>query len=153
MYPFRKIMVGTDFASTSSGALDLATGLAYEYEAELVIAHAIEILVPAYPIALMPEVTEIERNAKQALDSIVERVLAVWPRVTPKLLWGNPATAVVRYAEDEHVDLLVVGTHGRHGASRWLLGSVAEKVTRTAHVPVLTVHPDEGARETAPAPT
>jgi nucleotide-binding universal stress UspA family protein len=149
MYPFRKIMVGTDFASASSGALDLASGLALEYEAELVIAHAIEILIPAYPIALMPEVTQIERNAKEALDSIVDRVQAVWPRVTGALLWGSPAEQVVRYAEAEHFDLLVVGTHGRHGASRWLLGSVAEKVTRTAHVPVLTVHPGDDGREAA----
>jgi nucleotide-binding universal stress UspA family protein len=153
MYPFRKIMVGTDYASTSSGALDLASGLAHEYEAELVIAHAIEILIPAYPIALMPEVTEIERQARQSLDAIVERVQTVWPRVTGALLWGSPAEQVVRYAEDEHVDLLVVGTHGRHGPSRWLLGSVAEKVTRTAHVPVLTVHPGDDGRDIAPSPT
>lgn len=140
MYPFRKILVATDFESASSGALDLGSGLAYEYEAQLVIAHAIEIMIPAYPIALMPEVTEIERQAKAGLDAIVERIQAVWPLVTGTLLWGNPAEQVVRYAEEEKVDLVVVGTHGRKGPSRWLLGSVAERVSRAAHVPVLTVH-------------
>lgn len=140
MYPFHKILVATDFQAASSGALDLGSGLAYEYEAELVIAHAIEILIPAYPVALMPEVPDIERSAKVGLDAIVERVQAVWPLVTGVLLWGSPAEQVVRYAEAQNVDLIVVGTHGRKGPSRWLLGSVAEKVSRAAHVPVLTVH-------------
>jgi len=140
MYPFRKILVATDFESASACALDLASGLAHEYEAELVIAHAIELFVPPYPVALMPEVPTIQHTAQQGLDEIVKRVQAVWPRVSGALLWGNPAEQVVRFAEDEAVDLVVVGTHGRKGPSRWLLGSVAEKVTRAAHIPVLTVH-------------
>jgi nucleotide-binding universal stress UspA family protein len=140
MYPFRKILVATDFEAASAGALDLGSGLAYEYEAQLVIAHAIEIMIPSYPIAVMPEVSDFERQAKAELDAIVNRVQAVWPLVTGTLLWGNPAEEVVRYAEDEKMDLVVVGTHGRKGPSRWLIGSVAERVTRAAHVPVLTVH-------------
>jgi nucleotide-binding universal stress UspA family protein len=140
MYPFRKILVATDFESASAGALDLGSGLAYEYEAQLVIAHAIEIMIPSYPIAVMPEISDLERQAKAELDAIVNRVQVVWPLVTGTLLWGSPAEEVVRYAEDEQMDLVVVGTHGRKGPSRWLIGSVAERVTRAAHVPVLTVH-------------
>jgi nucleotide-binding universal stress UspA family protein len=149
MYPFRKILVATDFDSASAGALDLASGLAHEYEAELVIAHAVEIFVPAYPIALMPEVSTIERTAREGLDAIVSRVHTVWPRVTGTILWGDPAEEVVHYAEEQAVDLVVVGTHGRKGPSRWLLGSVAEKISRAAHVPVLTVH--EGDDQRAPS--
>jgi nucleotide-binding universal stress UspA family protein len=153
MYPFRKILVAVDFEPASSGALDLGSGLALEYEAELVIAHSVELLIPSYPMALMPEVNDIERAAKEGLDHIVERVQAVWPRVSGALLWGSAAEQVIRYADDEHVDLLIVGTHRRKGPSRWLLGSVAEQVTRAAHVPVLTVHSDAEQSEVRASPT
>jgi nucleotide-binding universal stress UspA family protein len=140
MYPFRKIMVAMDFDSASRGALDLGTGLAREYEAELVIVHAVEMLVPPYPIALMPELPVIQQAAQSGLERIIRRVEAVWPRVRGTVLWGSPAEVIVRYAEEIGVDLVVVGTHGRKGPSRWLLRSVAEKVTRWSRSPVLTVH-------------
>jgi nucleotide-binding universal stress UspA family protein len=140
MYPFRKILVATEFDSSSTGALDLGSGLAREYLADLVIAHSIEIFVPTYPIAMMPELSSIERDTKEGLDRIVQRVEAVWPRVQGVVLWGSPAEQIIRYAEQHAVDLVVVGTHGRKGPSRWLLGSVAERVTRWCPTPVLTVH-------------
>lgn len=140
MYPFRKILTAVDFDAASRGALDLGAGIARQYEAELVIVHALEILVPPYPMALMPELAPIQQATQSGLDRIVERVEAVWPRVRGALLWGNAAESIVRYAEEIEVDLVVVGTHGRKGPSRWLIGSVAEKVTRWCHTPVLTVH-------------
>lgn len=140
MYPFRKILVAVDFDSASRGALDLGSGLAREYEAELVIVHAIEMFIPPYPVALMPELAPIQEAARQGLDRIVARVEAVWPRVRGALLWGSPAEQIVRYAAELDADLVVVGTHGRKGPSRWMIGSVAEKVTRWCHTPVLTVH-------------
>ena len=150
MYPFRKILVAVDFEPASAGALDLASGLALEYEAELVVAHAVELLIPSYPMALLPEVDDLERAARDGLDHIVERVHAVWPRVSGALLWGSAAEQVIRYADDEQMDLVIVGTHRRKGPSRWLLGSVAEQVTRAAHVPVLTVHTDDPASAVHP---
>jgi len=151
MYPFRKILVATEFDSSSRGALDLGSGLAREYAAELVIAHSIEIFVPTYPIAMMPELSSIEGQAKVGLDRVVERIEAVWPRVEGVLLWGSPAEQIIRYAEQHEIDLVVVGTHGRKGPSRWLLGSVAERVTRWCPTPVLTVHEgdDQGRRRLA----
>jgi nucleotide-binding universal stress UspA family protein len=140
MYPFRKILVAVEFDATSRGALDLGAGLAREYEAELIIVHAIEMLIPPYPVAMMPELSGIQASAQQGLDRIIEHVEAVWPRVRGALLWGNPAEQIVRYGEDCDADLIVVGTHGRKGPSRWLLGSIAEKVTRWSRTPVLTVH-------------
>jgi nucleotide-binding universal stress UspA family protein len=60
-------------------------------------------------------------------------------RVTSRLEYGDPATGIVGIAADEGVDLIVMGTHGRTGVSRWLIGSVAEKVVRSAPCAVLTV--------------
>jgi nucleotide-binding universal stress UspA family protein len=140
MYPFRKILVAVDFDAASRGALDLGAGIAREYEAELVIAHAVEIFIPPYPVAVMPELAPIQEAAASGLERIVRRVEAVWPRVRGIVLWGAAAEKIVAYAHEMDADLVVVGTHGRHGPSRWLIGSVAEHVTRACHTPVLTVH-------------
>lgn len=140
MYPFRKILVAVDFDAASRGALDLASGLARQYEAELVVAHSVEIFIPPYPVALMPELSPIQNAAQEGLDRIIARLETVWPRVRGALLWGSPGEQIVRYAEQQDVDLVVVGTHGRKGPSRWMIGSVAENVTRWCHTPVLTVH-------------
>jgi universal stress protein A len=145
MYPFRKILVAVDFDAASRGALDLGAGLAREYVAELVIVHALEVFVPPYPVALLPELTPIQQAAQRGLERIVRRVETVWPRVEGKVLWGSPAETITRYAAELDVDLVVVGTHGRKGPSRWLTGSVAEKVTRWCHTPVLTVHEGDDA--------
>ena len=59
--------------------------------------------------------------------------------VERRLLAGDPADAIIRLAESEHIDLIVMGTHGRRGLSRLLMGSVAESVVRVAPCPVLTV--------------
>lgn len=140
MYPFRRILVAVDFDAATRGALDLGTGLAREYEAELVIVHAIEVLIPPYPVASMPELSGVQEAAHSGLERIITRAETVWPRVRGSVLWGNPAETIVAYAEEIEADLVVVGTHGRKGPSRWLLGSVAERVTRWCHIPVLTVH-------------
>jgi nucleotide-binding universal stress UspA family protein len=108
--------------------------------AELVIVHALEVFVPPYPVALLPELTPIQQAAQRGLERIVRRVETVWPRVQGTVLWGSPAETITRYAAELDADLVVVGTHGRKGPSRWLTGSVAEKVTRWCHTPVLTVH-------------
>jgi nucleotide-binding universal stress UspA family protein len=151
MYPFRKILVATDFGESSARALELATGLAREYGADLTIVHAVELLIPPYPVALMADPATIEASAQQGLDSVVERIQEVLPQARGVLLLGNPAEKIIEHAEHEGVDLVVVGTHGRRGPSRWLMGSVAEKVVRSCHVPVLTAHDqDHRAAERVP---
>ncbi len=140
MQPFRKIIMATDFGESSERALERASDLAKRYSAELIVVHAVEILSPAFPVALTPEPEHVFAAAEQGLLSVVERVRADVPGATSVLLRGSAAEQILSFVEGNAVDLVVIGTHGRKGPSRWLLGSVAEKVVRACRVEVLTVH-------------
>jgi nucleotide-binding universal stress UspA family protein len=146
MYPFRRILVAIDFGESSARAIELATGLACEYGADLTVAHTVELLIPPYPVASMADPRLIEAAAQQELDSVVARIRQVLPLTRGVLLRGTPADKIVEYAEREDTDLLVIGTHGRKGPSRWLMGSVAEKILRSSHIPVLTAHEEDKRR-------
>jgi nucleotide-binding universal stress UspA family protein len=143
MRAFQKIVVATDFGPSSRRAIDAAMSIAERYRAELVMVHAVEPFIPPYPIALMPEQGTFRSAAQAELETEAERVRAVLPGARQELLTGAAADAVTRYAEESAADLIVIGTHGRRGPSRWLLGSVAEKIVRASRVPVLTVRGEE----------
>lgn len=143
MKAFQKVAVATDFGASSRRAVDYAVGIAEKYGANLVIVHAVEPFIPPYPIALMPEPGTFKGVAEAELQKEAERVRLSYPRVTTDLLVGSAADRVTKFVSDQAIDLLVVGTHGRRGPSRWLLGSVAEELVRTSRVPVLTVRSEE----------
>lgn len=133
----RKILLPVDFSKSGEGALHLATSLARERGATLLIVH-VEEAPSAYAAGEFyyglpePPVEELQR--------MLEQVQPTDPGVTVehRLLTGNPADAIVRLADEEHVDLIVMATHGRTGLARLLMGSVAEAVVRRANCPVLT---------------
>lgn len=154
MKPFDRIVVATDFGPSSRNGIDLAVDLATHYGAELVLAHVVEPFIPPYPVdpaAMIAAVdeTSVETAAKRELLSELMRVQGSLPAAASELLHGNPAAELIRFAEETNASVLVLGTHGRSGPSRWLMGSVAEKVVRGAHVPVLTVRGEEGTRAAA----
>ena len=132
-----KILFPTDFSHCSDAGLDFATQLAKHLGATLLIVH-----IEEAPLAYgggemyygMPEPNT------DALRQMLERVKpsddAV--RYEQRLVPGVPATAICDLAAEEHVGLIVMGTHGRTGLSRLLMGSVAEHVMREAPCPVLT---------------
>jgi universal stress protein A len=135
-----KILFATDFSSTSETALEYATSLARDTGAMLLIVHVQEPPVVYAEFGLNhitadPSVGPLLRMLHQVVPSD--------PRVgyTQRLLTGSPAEEIVRVAEAEQVDMVVIGTHGRTGLSRLLMGSVAENVVRHAACPVLTVKP------------
>ena len=133
-----RILVPTDFSPNSEVALGLATSLARDSRGELVLAHVETIPLTAaggeyfYAVPEPPTEELMEKLQHVTLpDSQVP--------VERRLLAGDPADAIVRIAEAEHIDLIVMGTHGRKGLSRLLMGSVAESVVREAPCPVLTI--------------
>ena len=140
-----RIMVATDFSECSSQAVDYACGLASGLGSKLVLIHAIE---PVYfagafygPDASVPMLTEEQRRAAQEAmanleEELKKRGVAVEDVVIAS---GPPHQMIIEEAADRKVDLIVVGTHGRGGVAHLLLGSVAERVVRTAECPVLTI--------------
>ena len=136
----KKILVPTDFSNCSEEALEYATALARESGGTLVIVHAEETLAPFESNELYYGLLETDYHE---IQKMLDEVKPTDPAVTfqRRLLRGNEvaATKIVNYAKEENVDLIVIGTHGRTGLKRFLLGSVAEAIVRHAPCPVLLV--------------
>ena len=149
----KKILVPTDFSTTGDKALSYAAALARDTGATLLIVHVKEPPL-AYGGGEMyygaPDPNQ--RDLEEMLASVVAG--GDNDKQVPyehRLITGDPSTALVRLADDEDVDLIVMGTHGRTGLTRLLMGSVAEAVMRRASCPVLTVKSEAKApSESAP---
>lgn len=132
-----KILFPTDFSHTGDAALALATTLARESGATLLIVHAEE---PPTAYGGGEMYYGIPEPATDELMKMLKRIEPTDPAVPfeHRLVTGDPAHAIVRLANEEHVDMIVLGTHGRTGLSRMLMGSVAEAIVRRAECPVLS---------------
>jgi len=138
MLPIHTILHPTDFSDRSRHALHLACALARDYEARLVVLHAVPVSVFAYGEGVVPPEPELlVAEAREQLDRLVipDRDLPA-ERVVEE---GDPAAVIVHAARELPADLIVLGTHGRTGLGRLLMGSVAEQAVRRAACPVLTV--------------
>lgn len=148
MLSLRQLLVPIDFTETSDRALDYAIELARKFEAKVMVMHAYQIPVYGFPdsayITAADVATQISNAAQQKLDSIVEARKGSGVEVLAMLRDGVPWEEINTVAAEVHADLVIIGTHGRRGLARALLGSVAENVIRTATLPVLVIH---GPRE------
>ena len=133
----KKILFPTDFSHTGDAALALATSLARDTGATLLIVHAEE---PPTAYGGGELYYGIPEPATEDLRKMLHKIEPTDPAVPfeHRLITGDPAHAVVRLAKEEDVDMIVIGTHGRTGLSRMLMGSVAEAIVRRAECPVLT---------------
>jgi nucleotide-binding universal stress UspA family protein len=133
-----KVLFPTDFSTTGRAALELATSLAKDRGAKLLIAHVEE---PPMAYGGGELYYGIEMPDRKELEKMLSEVVPTDPSVgyEHRLVVGSPATAIVYLAEKEHVEMIVMPTHGRTGVLRVLMGSVAEEVVRKAKCPVLTV--------------
>ena len=134
----KTILVSTDFSPSSDAALTMATALARDSGAKLLIVHVEEIPLATGGAEYLYSVPE---PATEELKEMLSKVVPKDPKVAyeHRLLAGDPAEAIVRTAEADGIDMIVIGTHGRTGLTRLLMGSVAEAVLRHAECPVLTL--------------
>jgi nucleotide-binding universal stress UspA family protein len=148
MLGWNRICCAVDFEPPSQLAMAQAADLAKELGAELTLVH-----VEPPPVEVVGEWLAPERVPAQPTTQHAEETLARWRSdaegraarpVRSHLCSGQPAAEILRCVREERSDLLVVGTHGRGGVPRLLLGSVAERVARQAGCPVLVVHDHEG---------
>jgi nucleotide-binding universal stress UspA family protein len=139
---FNHILVPTDFGSSSARAIETAVTLAQTFDSELTLLHVWEI--PVYPymefvLESAELVDTIEQAAAKDLATSLAEIQKSVPRATSILKMGPPGQQIADTIAAVHPDLVVMGTHGRHGLGRVLLGSVAEKTVRLSPVPVLTI--------------
>ncbi len=130
-----KILFPTDLSEKGNAALELAASIARDNQASLIIAHVLERFQPMVTTAaIVPAAEEHERQKE------LEKLHPMQADVPfeHRILEGPPATMLLKLAQDESVDLIVMSTHGRSGVARLLMGSVAEEVVRKAPCLVLT---------------
>jgi nucleotide-binding universal stress UspA family protein len=141
-FALKNILYLTDFSEPSEAVLPFATAIAREYGSTV---YAFHVMIPQIYTYMTPDLADASLTAQEEAaqaelqriashlaglshECIVERAISVWPTLE-------------RAIKDYKIDLIVLGTHGRTGAQKLLMGSVAEEVFRQAHVPVLTVGP------------
>jgi len=149
MPSIQRILVPHDFSETAERALTFALDLAEKLGAGVTVMHAYEIPSFGYPggPGMSVEMAgQIERAARAALEGVASRARRPGVEVGSTLRQGVPWSEIVAVVQETKADLVVMGTHGRRGFARMLLGSVAEKVVRTAPCPVVTVHGPESAK-------
>jgi nucleotide-binding universal stress UspA family protein len=149
MIALKHILVPTDFSEPSATALRYGRDLARSYGATLHVIHVAEDLITRYSLDMYPtgvdEMQEdLEKTSRQRLNAMVTDEDRVQLHARTEVWTSNQtAAAIAEYAAQHDVDLIVMGTHGRTGMSHMFMGSVAERVVRTAGCPVLTVRAPE----------
>jgi nucleotide-binding universal stress UspA family protein len=148
MVVIKNILVATDFSEPSGVALAYGRDLARNYGARLHVLHVVDDVMLHYT----PEVSIVGPDLQRDIDAIGRRNLDKWITDEDRRTLAavavidrgiNPAQKIVDYAKANPIDLIVTGTHGRGVVKHLLMGSVAERVVRTAPCPVLTVHAHE----------
>jgi nucleotide-binding universal stress UspA family protein len=139
MLPVHTILHATDLTPVSQPAFQMACSLARDYGARLIVLH-----VAQPPLALYNEVGMYVPPPTNYRENALERLHRLAPprtdvRVERMMLEGDVAEEILKFAEKAPCNIIVMGTHGRHGLGRILIGSVAEQVLRKAPCPVLLV--------------
>ena len=143
MITLKRILVPTDYSETSEVAVKYAIELSKAFNASLHVLHVLDRREPlesdlAFPLGLDGEAeAEARKRLRTAMSEETSKTLKSPEFV---LRGGSAVSEIVRYAKERDVDLIVMGTHGRGVVAHGFMGSVAEKVVRTAPCPVLTVH-------------
>ncbi|MFO7834368.1 MAG: universal stress protein [Halohasta sp.] len=141
---YSEILLPTDGESASQTALEHAVELADRYDARLHVLYVVDTAAYAsFDAGAETIVSALKTQGEEAVESAVETAEDAGVRAVSEIVSGSPHSEIIEYAAGEGIDLVVMGTHGRTGLDRYLLGSVTERVVRTSETPVLTVHPPD----------
>ncbi len=144
LFVHKRILVATDFSECSRVALDICISASKCMKTKLYILHTIEKFPHDYRHLLS---STTHSNMKQKLEEeAMNKIKAMLPEellgsedIVPIIRFGKPLSEVIQFAKEKDVDIIAIGTHGRAGVDRIILGSVAERVVRKAHCPVMVV--------------
>lgn len=148
MKDFKNILYATDFSESSDYAFQYAFSLASRYDARLVLVHVINepvdlrgFYVPHISFEKLEE--EIQQGAQKMMEKFCRTHLDDFKNYETFILPGIPYDEIIKKADEQQSDLIVMGTHGRTGLDHVLFGSTAEKVVRKSNVPVMTIRINE----------
>jgi nucleotide-binding universal stress UspA family protein len=150
MLPIRSVLWPTDFSGRARRSLDVACELAGHFGARIEAAHVLASLPGTFgatasplPVDIRAYQEALEEEARRNLDALLADAVPDGVAGAAHVMWGEPAHELVRLAAELEVDLVVIATRGETGLSRFVSGSVTEKVVRLARCPVLTVQPHD----------
>jgi universal stress protein A len=142
-FSLRRILVPVDFSPLSRKALDYAIAFARQFNAEILLFHAVALTPPPFPMAGSV-------SYESELRATAESELAKWrdsagarPTVKTRIQSGDAPREIINLAKEDAIDLIIIGTHSRSGVARFLLGSTTERVVRDAPCPVMVVREKE----------
>ncbi|KOX94646.1 universal stress protein UspA [Haloarcula rubripromontorii] len=146
---YDNILVPTDGSETAENAVDQAVDIASKYGATVHALYVVDVDATSYSLGTeqvdrirqgyLDEMTEVKADADEATGYVRDRAAEHGVEVKEHVTAGEPARAVRKFVEDNDIDLIVMGSHGRSGLKRVILGSVTEKVLRRTRLPVLVV--------------
>jgi nucleotide-binding universal stress UspA family protein len=149
----QKVLVPLDGSEVGENALPAVIELASRAAMELILLQAVPLAFHVYPagdmVSQVPyserEMEPIKEQVKSYLDGVVKRLSARGLKVSQQMAVGNPEEVIIKKAEELKVDLVAMSTHGRSGVSRWVFGSVADRVLSAGTTPLLLVRAVEKA--------
>jgi nucleotide-binding universal stress UspA family protein len=146
MKGFKKILFPIDFSECSKKVFPFALEMAQKFDAKLYllfVARDISYLTTVdVPWELLSDtVAEVARGGENRMQAFCDKGLSDFPNYESKVVTGDPADEIMKFANEQDIDLIVMGTHGRKGLDRTLMGSVADHVIKNAPAPVLTINP------------
>jgi len=142
---YEQVLITTDGSSSAEAAVEHAVAVAGAYDATLHVLSVVDISVVAGgPTAAPPVdlIDELQDQGTKATDRVAERAREAGVDVVTEVREGFPGPGLLDYADEADIDLIAMGTHGRTGVDRLLLGSTTERTIRRAKVPVMSVHPE-----------
>lgn len=139
---YDNILVPTDGRNGMERVTDHALALADLCDATLHVLYVVdETAYGSVPDDARERVRDVlAEDGRSATRAVAERAYEIEVDVVQQLRWGDPAVAIIAYVVDNEIDQIVMGTRGKTGFERYLLGSVAEKVVRVSPIPVVTIH-------------
>jgi nucleotide-binding universal stress UspA family protein len=146
MKEFKRILFPVDLSGSSAKIVPYVQTVAKKFDAKINILFVARILdyftgiyVPAPSITTMEK--DIIDGAEKRLYEFMDEHFSAFPNTKTAVVAGDASEEIIKYIEDRHIDLVIMGTHGRKGLDKVIFGSVAERVVKTAPVPVMVVNP------------
>jgi nucleotide-binding universal stress UspA family protein len=145
MQEIKQIVVPVDLEKNTQKLIDFAIYMANQLDCEISFFHGVE-YVPVGEMALgnfpyKDYNSARVQNAKKALEVIVQNATGKCKKCSSKVVIGDVVDEIIDYAKDRNANMIIIGTHGKRGLEKILLGSVADRVVKAAHCPVLVMNP------------
>ena len=145
MLQFRKIIVPVDLNKNTNKLVNYALYIAAQFDAEVILLHTVEFIVMGEMALGNPTYDDYNTSRKEAatkaLNTIIEENAGKRVKCSSRVLMGDTVDEILACASDVQCDLIIMGSHGKRGLEKILLGSVAERVLKNAHCPVLIMNP------------